>query len=475
MQKRKSNVAIVLGIVALALVMIFAGVWFATEQHRTASVAQVRQPPAIDAFRELHSLVFAGLSPPDESPETVSRDLEFSRLFQGTPEDWAETVARYDRLLANEQAVSASISQELSEILYEKEPEEWTEEEKSKVADFILANQDIVREIRSMAARGAPVHPLDLRKGFEVELPHLARLRSCARLLRQDAIVKAMQGNKAEAVEDIIAGMKLGDALKPEPILISQLVRIAIYRIMYQAVQDCLNGGDLSPELIRELLDRMAQSDNRQAFADALAGEAYMGLDAFSDMRAGIVSTVQMVSAGGTSTGQVIGERAFLLLYGSPLGRPLMNLDEASYADIMSRFASAAELVYYRAAQELASADKEIQLLPRARVLTKVLAPALARACEAQARHEVMLDLAQLGLLIEQYKARNDLFPGALDDIASELGGSLPVDPYTGGRYHYRPSADTFLLYSVGRNLRDDGGKHDFMGGDIVWRGKEER
>jgi hypothetical protein len=244
---------------------------------------------------------------------------------------------------------------------------------------------------------------------------------------------------------------------------------------MNQTIQDCINGGDLSPELMQRLMDYMAQSDNRQAFADALAGEAYMGLDAFSDMRAGIVSTVQMVSAGGTSTGGVIGERVFLLLYGSPLGRPLMNLDEASYADIMNRFASAAELVYYRAAQELASADKEIQLLPRARILTKVLAPALARACEAQARHEAMLDLVQLGLLIEQYKVRNGLFPGALDDIAPDLGGSVPVDPYAGSPYRYRPSADTFLLYSVGRNLTDDGGKHDFMGGDIVWRGKEER
>jgi hypothetical protein len=113
--------------------------------------------------------------------------------------------------------VSASIDKELSEILYQKELEEWTAEEKSQVAEFMLANQDIVREIRSMAARGAPVYPLDLAKGLQVELPHLARVRSCARLLRQDAIVKAMQGNKAEAVEDMIAGMRLGDALRPNP------------------------------------------------------------------------------------------------------------------------------------------------------------------------------------------------------------------------------------------------------------------
>jgi len=33
-----------------------------------------------------------------------------------------------------------------------------------------------------------------------------------------------------------------------------------------------------------------------------------------------------------------------------------------------------------------------------------------------------------------------------------------------------RELGDSFLLYSVGDNLRDDGGKHDFKQGDIVWR-----
>ncbi len=469
MQRRKSKAAIALGIVAMALVMVFAGVWFVTEQHRAASVAQVRRPLAIDAFQRLHRVVFAGLSPPDESPETVSRDLEFSDLFQGMPKDWVETVDGYDRLFAKVGSLVNCAWNEFGET-YDKSPEERTADENAKVADLIMENQDIVREIRSMAARGAPVRALDLRKGFAVELPHLTRLRSWARLLRQDAIVKAMQGNKAEAVEDIIAGMKLGDALAPEPILRSQLVRRGIYNIMYQAVQDCFDGGDLSPELIRELLDHMAQADNHQAFADAMAGEAYMGLDAFSDIRSGKVGILDMFYGQGTSTGQVVGERVALLLYRGPL----MNMDEASYADIMSRCASAAELPYHEAEPLVKAIENDVELLPRARLLSKVLVPALARACEAQARHETMLDLAQLGLLIEQYKAKNGLFPGTLDDIGPELGGSLPVDPYTGGRYHYRPSADTFLLYSVGRNLRDDGGRHDLGDGDIVWRGKEE-
>jgi len=44
--------------------------------------------------------------------------------------------------------------------------------------------------------------------------------------------------------------------------------------------------------------------------------------------------------------------------------------------------------------------------------------------------------------------------------------------PSTGERYVYEPSKDTFLLYSLGRNQEDDGGRHQRVTGDIVWRGE---
>lgn len=49
--------------------------------------------------------------------------------------------------------------------------------------------------------------------GLAMELPHLAPLREWARLLSADAVFQAMQGNHEQAVADILASMKLGDAL----------------------------------------------------------------------------------------------------------------------------------------------------------------------------------------------------------------------------------------------------------------------
>ena len=305
-------------------------------------------------------------------------------------------------------------------------------------------------------------------------LPHLEPMRACARLLRADAIIKAMEGNKSEAFEDIIAGMRLGEALAQEPVLISQFVRISINAIVSSGVQASLEGGDLSPEQTRRLMTHIARARDRRAFADSLAGELHMGLQIFSGLRAGDPAKRDAFDSAfylGPGALDTIGE-LIRNLYKSPFGRPWLNMDAATYADLSGRACSAAEQPYYKVAPELNRIETESGNLPRTRFFSRILILGLMRACETQARHEAVLDLMQIGLLVEQHHARAGSYPESLDAIAPEFDGSLPVDPFTGKAYQYQPSDDGFLLYSVGSNLADDGGRHNLASGDIVWRGE---
>ena len=103
-----------------------------------------------------------------------------------------------------------------------------------------------------------------------------------------------------------------------------------------------------------------------------------------------------------------------------------------------------------------------------------MLLPALTRSVEAQARHETILDLAMLGIAIEQFRQQLGVYPERLDDVASSLPGGAPVDLYTGNAYIYRLTDTGFSLYSVGPNLIDDQGRHHWRDGDIVWRYRDE-
>jgi hypothetical protein len=471
---------LVFSLVAVAVVVVAVQIafQFVTEQNRAAEVAQAGNPAAIDAYQALVARSDAqdSAAPPSQPEEQALND------FPALPDDSDAILDGYKRLFTHLETTVNILGPkqafELENILLRTSPHKWTDEQRSKIAEFILANQDLVLEIREMSERGAPVHPLDFSKGFAMELPHLAPIRKCARVLAADAAIKAAQGNHAEAVEDILAGMKLGDALVQEPVLISQLVRIAHYGIMSSAlVESFKHCRDLSAEHTQSLMTQIAQADNHQAFADALAGERYMGLQIFADVQTTgwwrTPNSLLAPSGSSLPTG-IAGEALFAWLYASPLGKPWVNMDEEFYADTMNRVTSVAGLPYYQAVPELDAIAADLENLPRTRVLSATVLPSFSGICLAQALHEATLDLMQMGILLEQYQARNGSYPASLDAIAPDLGDILPVDPFTGEPYHYLPSVDSFLLYSVGRNLSDDGGRHDGSDGDWVWRGVEE-
>ena len=85
---------------------------------------------------------------------------------------------------------------------------------------------------------------------------------------------------------------------------------------------------------------------------------------------------------------------------------------------------------------------------------------------------EARRDLLCLGLAIEAYRNEHGSYPASLEVIAARLGGTLPLDPFTGRPYVYRVSGDTFALYSVGADQTDQGGSRS---DDVVWRDKAAR
>ena len=69
-----------------------------------------------------------------------------------------------------------------------------------------------------------------------------------------------------------------------------------------------------------------------------------------------------------------------------------------------------------------------------------------------------------------------------LKELKSKVGWTLPDDPFSGKSFVYKQTAHGFRLYSLGANLRDDGGlPSEAMGGnpsdvgkgDIVWIGEK--
>jgi hypothetical protein len=72
-------------------------------------------------------------------------------------------------------------------------------------------------------------------------------------------------------------------------------------------------------------------------------------------------------------------------------------------------------------------------------------------------------------LAIEAFRRRQGRLPEQLDELVPELLPIVPVDPIDGRPLRYVVQGDDFLLYSIGMDEHDDGGKGETEP-DIVFR-----
>jgi hypothetical protein len=67
-------------------------------------------------------------------------------------------------------------------------------------------------------------------------------------------------------------------------------------------------------------------------------------------------------------------------------------------------------------------------------------------------------------LAAERYRRTHGRWPGSLDDLVPGLLSQVPTDPYDGNPLRYRRLADGVVIYAVGPDGHDDGGKLDRTG-----------
>jgi hypothetical protein len=67
--------------------------------------------------------------------------------------------------------------------------------------------------------------------------------------------------------------------------------------------------------------------------------------------------------------------------------------------------------------------------------------------------------LARTGLALRAFKERHGTYPAGLGELAPEVLKEVPKDPWSGAAYRYRREGEGFVLYSVGMDFVDDGGR----------------
>ncbi len=100
----------------------------------------------------------------------------------------------------------------------------------------------VVEDLRAAARLPASRFPLEYDKDdpAEILLPHLAAMKRSSQFLQLRAIAELQNGQSEQAFDDVKLSLRLADAVRTEPFIITHLVRLAILQIALQPIWEGL-------------------------------------------------------------------------------------------------------------------------------------------------------------------------------------------------------------------------------------------
>lgn len=266
----------------------------------------------------------------------------------------------------------------------------------------------------------------------------LAEYRYCGQLLNIAAIYHAHQGEAPAVVTCLKDGLRLSASLRKQPALVDYLVRIALVGVSIGGLERSLSLTAFTDAQLQELRDALAQTGGTLDLTEALVTE-----------RCSMIEMCRNPAQSGPSV-QVPPIRLFPGLRTTWLNDTL---------DFMADYIEASRQPPQLRVARFQEIESRIRQLSFVHAMTKIVTPALARVAELDLRAHAHLDLAQTALALERYRLATGKLPPQLQDLVPLYLARVPIDPFDGNPIRYRPGAPGYILYSVGEDARDNGGR----------------
>ncbi|MGE5294272.1 MAG: hypothetical protein ACM3VT_05535, partial [Solirubrobacterales bacterium] len=324
--------------------------------------------------------------------------------------------------------------------------------------------QDVVSQALSIVQQGTrrPVCRFDRQysAGIQMELP-MSDIRQMAWILCTKARFESQAGRPAEAWELVRTQLRFADALVQEPVIISQLVRCSTIRMPCRTIQAMCEMTPPDPQQTAYLLNALKALDDIRPLMLAMDGDRLIfGQWLLSLPKPELYKVMRKDLFAQDDTPGLWYWATFHWIH----FKPVFLADQAAYLRTTHESLHMVERPY--------SPDDKKAPVPPGHTLTSMLVPGYGRVKEVYLETIAQIRITRAGLALLQYKQDHGAFPPTLD----VLNAKEVADPFVDQPLRYYTESDGFVLYSVGKDQKDNGGvpqpadskdKTDF---DIVWR-----
>ena len=329
----------------------------------------------------------------------------------------------------------------------------------AKSPSFLAENQAALARLHKAAAKSQCRYPLDLGEVF-VKAPHLGKLKTCAQLLGREAVADAGKGRADLAAQSLSDGLRLARSLEQEPLLISQLVRMACDSITQSSLEEALSLRAFPEEQLVGLQAALREEERtvEPSLARAFATERWSLVRLFQMPAQEYEELIR--SAGANCPlpppGELEGYRK------SAAFKADLNLCLDQFSNWIAVASAPFPACLEAAGQWAPEAAAQVgEAKTKGYYISALMSPAaLNHGLERAADCVGKLRAAEAGLAVERYRlASSYALPDSLSQVVPKYLSAVPEDPYDGKPLRYKKlSPKGYVVYAIGRNRQEDGG-----------------
>ncbi|MGE5293514.1 MAG: hypothetical protein ACM3VT_01665 [Solirubrobacterales bacterium] len=302
------------------------------------------------------------------------------------------------------------------------------------VADYLAANEKCLTLLHQASAIETCRYEYEYGKGS----PKFDKVRSCAQLLKLAAVHHAGKG-EAEAVMGCIQdSFCLGASLRKEPTLMPYLVSNGCSGLTVSALQYALSLTAFTDSQLKDLDEALVVAAGKIDLVNAMVTERCFMIDVIQN------PSQNEATRPGSTVLKLPGIRSQGMI---------------DVLDYMESCIQAAGLPIAQRMEKYNEIERRQQKLPAWHIISHLLTPALTRIATLDLRAQADLDLARIALAVERYRLAKGKLPEQLTDLVPAYLDEVPIDPLDGQPLRYRRTEPGYVVYSIGEDAKDNGGK----------------
>jgi hypothetical protein len=302
-------------------------------------------------------------------------------------------------------------------------------------------------------------YPMTYAKdGFSTLLPYAQRNRTIANLLGYDVLLLAQEGDWNGALRSCRAMVNCGRALRDEPFLISQLVRMACLRLALAKAERVLAQGEPSEGALASLQEQLTEEEKEPILLIGMRGDRAMRDQFMVAVQTGQLPLLELWrNSQGYYELDLSPLDALLFYSGISVASCRANLLQLTNEEVEivkgppEEQQARLQALAAHAPEWPAVVRKLTMPRPRQFLLTQ-------RMSEIYRRNWALLRSTIVALAAERYRRAHGRWPASLDALVPDFLPQVLRDPYDGQPLRMRRLDNGIVIYSIGPDGEDNGG-----------------